>query len=66
MGVFPALTDYTDRASMIEREMERVFLAAAKEVALARDQIRRADDALWNLEQTRWLRSNGKDHSPQP
>jgi hypothetical protein len=55
MAVFPALSDQDDKVDAIEREMRRVFDSATREVALAREQIRRAEDTLSDLERARWL-----------
>jgi len=64
MGIFPALSDQNDKVDEIEREMRRVFDAAIREVALAREQIRRAEDTLDDLERARWSRQ--RPRSPEP
>jgi len=66
MTVFPVLSDQIDKADAIEHEMQRVFDAATKEVALAREQIRRAEDALSELEWARWLRRCRRVRSLEP
>ena len=52
MGAFPILSAQNNKAGDIERETDRVFAAAMKEVALAREQIRRAEEMLDRLEMT--------------
>lgn len=57
MGRFPVLSDQDNKVSQIERKTERVFEAAMREVARAREQIRRAEDALDHSEISRRRRS---------
>ena len=52
MGAFPILSGQDNKVGDIERETDRVFAAAMKEVALAREQIRRAEEMLDRLEMT--------------
>jgi hypothetical protein len=57
MTTFPVISDRSNRLGEIRRDMERVYDTAMKELALAREQIQRAEDMLDHLAHIRRSRT---------